>query len=102
MGPCWVCQQNQASESPGCLPEAGEFAKVNATLQGLWEAARSLHYVILLAVMGASLACCKHLGATFMAQLRFQLQVGFLTAVEGRKQEGVEARETQPSLGVSL
>lgn len=37
-----------------------------------------------------------------MAQLCFQLQVGFLTAVEGRKQERVEVREIQPTLGVSL
>lgn len=96
MGPCWVCQQNQASESPGCLPEAGEFAKVNATLRGLWEAASSLHCEILLPLVGAFLACYKHLGATSMAHLCFQLQVSFLTALEGRKQE------KQPNLGVSL
>lgn len=97
-----MCQQNQASQSPGCLPEAGEFTKVNATLQGLWEVARSVSCVTLKALTRLFWpAMCTWEPHPWLNSAS-SCKRGFLTALEGRKQEGEETRGTQPSLRVSL
>lgn len=97
-----MCQQNQASESPGCLPEAGEFAKVNATLRGLWEVARSISCVTLKPLTRLFWPAIGTREPHPRLNSASSCKRGFLAALGGRKQEGEETRGTQPSLGVSL